>query len=148
MYQSNNWSDELQRLLKALNEREAGLFDEIEGNLDELDSAEDIIKRVFDGRLDTGVLGNVNVIPFDNPTVQCCSTLLVVIGAKDSDRTINTQILEAIKHIYATCPGKTTNVVFWAAKWNSQVWAKHNRSFGQATVVLKPFLAAATPLYH
>ena len=144
MYQSNNWSDELQRLLKALNEREAGLFDEIEGNLDELDSAEDIIKRVFN---DTEVLGSVNIIPFNNPG-QCCSTLVVIIGAKDSDRTIDTRILEAIEHQYAKCPGKTTNVVFWAAKWNSQVWAKRNRSFKQVTVVLKPFLAAATPLYH
>jgi hypothetical protein len=144
MYQSNNWSDELQRLLKALNEREAGLFDEIEGNLDELDSAEDIIKRVFN---DTEVLGSVNIIPFNNPG-QCCSTLLVIIGAKDGDRTIDTRILEAIEHIYAKCPGKTTNVVFWAAKWNSQVWAKRKSSFGQVTVVLKPFFAEATPLYH
>jgi hypothetical protein len=147
MYQSNNWSDELQRLLKALSELESELSNLFEEDLSELDSAEDIIKRVFDGQLDTGVLGSVNIIPFDNPG-QCCSTLLVIIGAKDSDRTIDTRILEAIEHLYAKCPGKTTNVVFWAAKWNSQVWAKHNRSFGQITVVLKPFLAAATPLYH
>jgi len=146
MYLSNNWSDELQRLLKALSELESGLFDVIEGNLSELDSGEDIAKRVFDGELDRGIFGNINIIPFDNPG-QCCTTLLVIIGAKDSDRTIETRILKAVEHIHVDCP-RTTNVIFWAVKWNAQVWANHNRSFKQVTVVLKPFLATATPLYH
>lgn len=137
MYHTNDLPSEIRDLLGSLSEREGDIRES-----GSWDTGEEIAESTFN---DESSFDNINVIPSDNPG-SCQSTLLVIIGAKDSDRTIDNRILEAIEHIYVKCPGITRSVVFWAAKWNSQVWSKRNSSFRKVTVVLKPFLAYPTIL--
>ena len=85
----------------------------------------------------------INIYPDGVPTNQCHSTLLVVIGHNDN---VELSILAAVEHIAVSCKGTTTNVIFWAVWWSSIAWSKHQASFKNIDVVLKPFYANQTLL--
>lgn len=76
---------------------------------------------------------NVNAIPGE-VVDKCYSTLMVAIGSQDN---FEARILEAIVHIKVNCPGKNKKVIFEVAKWESEKWKKHVKSFNDIKVILR-----------
>ena len=113
---------------------------EILWNPNVLRSGKKIIERLF---RDTKLRGiepslsgsHINVIPPVGHPGPCCSILLVAIGSWDS---IEKRILEAVEHTYVKCARITKYVIFYAAKWDQEIWIRHEQSFRPGiTVVLK-----------
>lgn len=108
-------------------------------------NGEGIVKAVTERLPDEQMAKRVNIIP-GGISGMCQNTLVVVIGSRDSDVKLENRILEAALHISGRCKGITKHVIFWAARWNSETWAKHKGSFRSAMTVLKPFMADVTLL--
>ena len=68
----------------------------------------------------------INVIPPLGEPGPCRPIVLVSIGTRDG---LERRILEAIEHVSAKCAGITRHVVFYAARWDHEVWARHAGSF-------------------
>ena len=129
---------ELQEIIEILEHREREF--EILWNPNVLRSGKKIIERLFGDielqGIEPSLSGSyINVIPPVGHPGPCRSVLLVAIGSLDS---IENRILEAVEHIYVKCAGITKYVIFYAAKWNQEIWIRHEQSFRPGiTVVLK-----------
>jgi len=80
-----------------------------------------------------GFPSDVNVIP-GKLSNRCYPTLMVAIGSLDN---IEARILEAAYHVNVSCPGKNMQVIFEAAKWDSETWKKHSSKFNSVQVILR-----------
>jgi len=76
---------------------------------------------------------NVNSIP-GNPSNRCYHALMVAIGTLDN---LEARILEAAYHVNVSCSGKNMQVIFEAAKWDSETWKKHSSKFNSVKVSLR-----------
>jgi hypothetical protein len=78
-----------------------------------------------------------NTIPTGRPGPDCLRLVVVAIGSRDN---VSERVLQAFEKLGGHCRGKTTHVVFWARKWQSEVWESNERDFRSipnAVVVLK-----------
>ena len=76
---------------------------------------------------------DVNSIP-GRRSNRCYPTLMVAIGSLDN---LEARILEAAYHVNVSCSGKNMQVIFEAAKWDSETWKKHSSKFNSVRVSLK-----------
>jgi hypothetical protein len=122
-----------------------GNIDEIEIDIFEhptiLGTGESIIAKGFSSN--SGIRDMVNVIPGGDPG-SCHDTLVVAIGSNTSEN-VEARILEAMLHIGIKCRN-THSVIFLAAKWETQAWIKHAKSFRKVTTILRIFGASETIL--
>ena len=90
-------------------------------------SARSMIDVLFPNGVHDNNMSSVNVIPEEAGTPgKCCRSLVVAISEKDS---LNTRMLEIIRHCAVKCKNYTTKVHIITPKWSSNVWCNYEGDF-------------------